>query len=234
MADVAPVVTTRSAVCVLGRFPALAGADLDVARGEILLLSGANGAGKSTLLKLLAGLVPLRSGRAIVLGCDLSVDRRSHRRRLALVGHDTGCYDDLTARENLRFAVRATGGDVATVDATLDRLGLAEVARVHHADLSAGQRRRLALATAFARDVDLLLLDEPHAGLDAEGRALLDGMLHDSAVAGRTVVFASHELERARSLAHREVLVDRGTLIGGALSQPTAPEPVGAVSGGGG
>jgi heme ABC exporter ATP-binding subunit CcmA len=230
LAVVAPVVTTRSAVCVLGRFPALAGADLDVARGEIVLLSGANGAGKSTLLRLLAGLVPLRSGRATVLGCDLTVDRRSHRRRLALVGHDTGCYDDLTARENLRFAVRAAGGDATAVDATLARLDLDAVARVRHVDLSAGQRRRLALATAFARDVELLLLDEPHAGLDADGRHLLDALLRDSAAAGRTVIFASHELDRARSLAHREVLVDRGTLVGGTLSVPTAPEPVGATT----
>ena len=230
MAVVAPVVTTRAAVCVLGRFPALAGADLDVARGEILLLSGANGAGKSTLLRLLAGLLPLRSGRAVVLGCDLTVDRRSHRRRLALVGHDTGCYDDLTARENLRFVVRAAGGDPTTVDATLARLGLDTVARVRHADLSAGQRRRLALATAFARDAELLLLDEPHAGLDADGRALLDAMLREAAGRGRTVVFASHELDRARSLADREVLVDRGTLVGGTFSEPTAAEPVGAAT----
>ncbi len=230
MAVVAPVVTTRSAVCVLGRFPALAGADLDVAPGEIVLLSGANGAGKSTLLRLLAGLLPLRSGRASVLGRDLTIDRRSHRRQLALVGHDTGCYDDLTARENLRFAVRATGADDRAVDPTLERLGLEAVAGVRHVDLSAGQRRRLALATAFARDVELLLLDEPHAGLDADGRSLLDGMLRDVVARGRTVLFASHELERARTLAHREVLVDRGTLVGGVLSSSTAPEPVGARS----
>ena len=103
------VVRLRSAVCLLGRFPALAGVDLDVAEGEVVLCSGGNGAGKTTLLRLLAGLLPLRAGEAEVLGHDLTVDRRTVRRELSLVGHDTFCYDDLTVRENLRFAARAIG-----------------------------------------------------------------------------------------------------------------------------
>jgi heme ABC exporter ATP-binding subunit CcmA len=205
-----PIVTTRAAVCVLGSFPALAGADLDVDAGEIVLLSGANGAGKSTLLRVLAGLLPLRSGRAEVFGVDLSVDRRSHRRRLALVGHDTFCYDDLTVRENLRFAARAAGGSTTAADAALERLGLTAVASTQHAKLSAGQRRRLALAVAFSREPELLLLDEPHAGLDADGRSLLDGMLAAAPSEGRTVVFASHELDRARAVASRELEVVNG------------------------
>src|SRR5207237_968456 len=99
-------VRLRSAVCMLGRFPALAGADLDVETGEILLLSGPNGAGKTTLLRLCAGLLPLRAGQAEVLGIDLARDRKRARASLALVGHETFCYDDLTVVENLRFAAR--------------------------------------------------------------------------------------------------------------------------------
>src|SRR5687768_4654713 len=82
----------RSAVCLLGRFPALAGADLDVGFGEVVLVAGPNGAGKTTLLRLIAGLVPLAGGTAEVLGCDLAADRRSIRRDVALLGHGTGCY----------------------------------------------------------------------------------------------------------------------------------------------
>lgn len=222
-----PIVSTRAAVCVLGSFPALAGADLDVDAGEIVLLSGANGAGKSTLLRVLAGLLPLRSGTATVFGHDLTVDRRSHRRRLALVGHDTFCYDDLTVRENLRFAARAAGGSIASADDALERLGLAAVAATQHARLSAGQRRRLALAVAFARDPELLLLDEPHAGLDADGRSLLDGMLAAAPAEGRTVLFASHELDRARAVATRELEVVNGRVL--SLAGP-APGP-GAAGG---
>jgi heme ABC exporter ATP-binding subunit CcmA len=197
-------------VCLLGRFPALAGADLDVGAGEILLLSGPNGAGKTTLLRLLAGLVALHSGSATVCGADLGRDPRAVRRHVALVGHETACYDDLTVAENVRFAARAARSSIGAADAAIQRVGLGSVAGVAHARLSAGQQRRLALAAALARDAALLLLDEPHAGLDAEGRAVLDDVVLAARAEGRTVVLASHELDLARRLASREVRVVGG------------------------
>jgi heme ABC exporter ATP-binding subunit CcmA len=209
-ASVPAVVRCRAAVCLLGRFPALAGVDLDASTGEVVLLSGANGAGKTTLLRLLAGLVPLYSGVAEVLGHDLAHDRRSVRRDLALVGHETFCYDDLTVRENLRFAARAAGRDESEADAALERLGLARQADVAHRRLSMGQRRRLAVAVALSRDPRLLLLDEPHAGLDAEGREVLDAVVRAAPAEDRTVLLASHELEHARALASREVVIAAG------------------------
>ncbi len=214
-----PVVSIRSAVCLLDRFPALAGADLDVDDREIVLLAGPNGAGKSTLLRLLAGLLPLRSGSAVVLGHDLAdaAGRRAVRRELALVGHQTFCYDDLTTIENLRFAAQSTGRSPAAADGALEALGLNRVAKVVHRRLSAGQQRRLAVAVALARDPRLLLLDEPHAGLDADGRELLDAIIAGAPALGRTVVIASHELGRARSLARREVRVVGGRVL------PTRP-----------
>ena len=204
------VLQLREAVCLLGRFPALAGLDLDLDAGGITLLSGPNGAGKTTLLRLLAGLVPLHSGTGSVLGFDLNTDRVSHRRRLALVGHDTFCYDDLTVRENLIFSAKASGRKASIGESAMERLGLSHVAGVLHSRLSAGQRRRLALAAAFGRDPELLLLDEPHAGLDAEGREILDEILRETDAAGRTVIIASHELERTRSLANREFSIRGG------------------------
>ena len=194
----------------LGRFPALAGADLDVQSGEIILLSGANGAGKTTLLRLCAGLLPLRSGQAEVLGVDLRVDRRAIRRALALVGHETFCYDDLTVRENLHFATRAAGHPTAAADDALERLALTRVARVTHGRLSQGQRRRVSLAIALARDPRLLLLDEPHAGLDEQGRVVLDEIVRRAPAEGRTVLLASHELDLTRKLATREVRLAAG------------------------
>ena len=194
----------------LGRFPALAGADLDVQSGEIVLRSGANGAGKTTLLRLCAGLLPLRSGRAEVLGVDLAVDRRAMRRALALVGHETFCYDDLTVRENLHFATRAAGHSRADADAALERLALTRSEHITHGRLSQGQRRRVSLAIALARDPQLLLLDEPHAGLDEQGRLVLDEVVRAAPAEGRTVLMASHELDRARQLATREVRLGAG------------------------
>ena len=209
-----PVVRLRSAVCLLGQFPALTGVDLDAAAGEIVLLSGGNGAGKTTLLRLIAGLARLHGGQAEVLGHDLARDRSSHRRELAFVGHETFCYDDLTARENVRFAARAAGAGAEAADTALQWVGLEASSTVTHARLSAGQRRRLALAVAVAREPRLLLLDEPHAGLDGEGRDVLDAVIAAVAAENRTVLLASHELDRTRQLAHREVVLTGGQANG--------------------
>ncbi|HVW34272.1 MAG TPA: heme ABC exporter ATP-binding protein CcmA [Acidimicrobiia bacterium] len=211
----------------LGRYPALAGVDLDVAEGEVVLVAGPNGAGKTTLLRLLAGLLPLSAGTAVVLGHDLAIDRQTVRAELALVGHNPGAYDDLTVRENVRFWVRAGGGRAADADAVLDQLGLARLAGVAFGRLSAGQKRRTGLAVALARRPRLLLLDEPHAGLDAGGRDLLDGLLRRTAAEGRTVMLVSHELDRARALADREVSIVAGSIRSQgdeALSQRTQPD----------
>src|SRR5579863_774107 len=110
----------RSAVALAGRFPALSGVDLDVDAGEVVAVLGPNGAGKTSLLRACAGLVPVISGEAVVLGCDLREDRASVRRRVGLFGHDPSLYDELTALENVRFAVRAAGLSTQGVGAALD------------------------------------------------------------------------------------------------------------------
>jgi heme ABC exporter ATP-binding subunit CcmA len=222
------VVQLRSAVCLLGRFPALAGVDLEVAAGDVLLLSGANGAGKTTLLRLVAGLHRLHSGTGSVLGHDLSTDRTGARRRIGLFGHQSFCYDDLTARENLRFAARSAGGGEAGADAALEQVGLHGQADVEHGRLSSGQRRRLSLAVALSRDPELLLLDEPHAGLDAEGRAVLDAVIRAAPTDGRTVILASHELDRGRALAGREAVLAGGVVVRGGTAPAATPMEVGA------
>lgn len=223
-----PVVHLRGAVTLLGRFPALAGIDLDVAAGEIVLLRGPNGAGKTTVLRLCAGLLPLTRGAGRVLGHDLAARRqaRALRRRVGLLGHATGLYDDLTVADNVRFWGRAAGAASHEVDAALAACGLdGRLADLAVARLSAGQRRRTSLACLVARRPELWLLDEPHAGLDHEGRDLLDGLVHRAVAAGATVVLSSHELDRAEALAHRVV-----TIAGGTTDRVAAPlvdeEPV--------
>jgi len=206
-------VALSEVVVVLGRFPALAGASLDVAPGEILLLKGPNGAGKTTLLRLCAGLIPLARGQATVLGFDLRQDRAGLRPHVGLLGHQNGLYGDLTVRENVRFWGRTVGASQAEIDAALVQLGLdGRMASVAAGGLSAGQRRRTALACLLARRARLWLLDEPHAGLDADGRDLLDDVIRAASAAGVTVVVASHELERAGALATRMVTVAGGLI----------------------
>jgi heme ABC exporter ATP-binding subunit CcmA len=205
------VVDLVDAVAVLGSFPALAGATLSVRRGEIVLLRGPNGAGKTTLLRLCAGLVPLERGQGRILGVDLVHDRELVRHRVGMIGHNNGLYSDLTVAENVRFWGRTVGASTAEVDAAVHRMGLdGRLANLPISRLSAGQKRRTALAGLVARRAELWLLDEPHAGLDAAGRDELDQVLKLAAAAGATVMVASHELERASQLATRQVEVVAG------------------------
>lgn len=222
-----PVVHLRAAVALLGRFPALAGVDLDVARGEVVLLRGPNGAGKTTLLRACAGLVPVVRGEAVVLGTDLCRDRRAVRRRVALLGHDSGLHDELTVADNVRFWGRAVRARPADTAAALDLAGLGERLReVPVGQLSAGERRRCALACLLARRPELWLLDEPHAGLDHAARDQLDRLIGQAVRQGATVLMSSHELERAEALADRIVELVAGT------NAPTGPQAVGGTAGG--
>lgn len=195
-----------------------------MAEGAVVLVTGPNGAGKTTLLRLLAGLVPLTSGEGDVLGHDLRMDRRAVRPRVGYLGHEPSGYDELTVRENLRFFARAAGRSGAEGDAALERVGLERVAGEPHGRLSAGQRRRVALAMVLARDARLLLLDEPHAGLDASGRTMLDEIVVTAPTEGRTVVLASHEADRARRLAQREVTMAGGRVAGGLVAPRSVPD----------
>jgi heme ABC exporter ATP-binding subunit CcmA len=209
-------VALDGAVAVLGGFPVLAGASLRVSVGEIVLLRGPNGAGKTSLLRLCAGLLPIARGTGAVLGLDLATQRELVRRRVGLLGHRNGLYSDLTVAENVSFWGATVGATEAEIDAAMARLGVAgRVRKAPVATLSAGQRRRTALACLVARRAQLWLLDEPHAGLDAAGRDELDSVLRQAVASGATVLVASHELERAGSLADR--IVD---VVGGRIGVP--------------
>lgn len=205
------VVALDGVVAVLGNFPALAGASLEVHRGEIVLLKGPNGAGKTTLLRLCAGLLPIERGSGTILGFDLATRRRLLRPHVGLLGHQNGLYLDLSVRENVDFWGRTIGASASEISIAMDRMGVADrLADVPVHKLSAGQKRRTSLACLVARRAQVWLLDEPHAGLDASGRDELDATLAQAAGAGATILVASHELERAGGLATRTVEVVAG------------------------
>ena len=218
------LVRLRDAVVLTGRFPALAGVDLDVEAGEAVLLQGPNGAGKTTLLRLCAGLMPLERGTGEVLGHDLRRlgERRALRRRVGLVGHASFLYDDLTAWENTRFWAAAAQVPERDVGPALARVGIeGRLTQLAVGAMSAGQKRRVSLAAVIARRPELWLLDEPHAGLDSDGRDIVDELVREATRAGATVIISSHELERARAIAPRMI-----TIAGGAvLVAPSPPQP---------
>ena len=205
------VIELKGVVAVLGSFPALAGVSLSVQRGEILLLQGPNGAGKTSLLRVCAGLMPIERGSGSVLGIDLATNRQDIRTRVGLLGHTNGLYLDLTVEQNIQFwasTVGASQEEVANAMSTMRVDG--RLSKVKAGQLSAGQRRRTALASLIVRRAEIWLLDEPHAGLDAGGRDELDALLRNAVASGATVVLASHESERAAGLATRTVTVDGG------------------------
>lgn len=217
-----PVIHLRSAVSLLGRFPALAGVDLDVDHGEVVLLRGPNGAGKTTLLKACAGLVRVVEGEAVVLGHNLRADPRTVRPHVGYLGHATGLYDELTVSDNLRFWTRAARASEADETAAARRLGLdGRLRDVTVGRLSAGQRRRVSIACLLARRPQLWLLDEPHAGLDNDTRDVVDDLIHTAADSGATVVVASHELDRAERVAQRHV-----TIAGGVVTADSGAGPI--------
>lgn len=220
------VVRLDGAISVVNQFPALAGLDLEIAEGEIVLIKGPNGAGKSTLLRLCAGLASLNGGRGTVLDFDLADtdQRRRLRRQTGLLAHETYLYDELTVEENISFWAEANRVDPETIEPVLDRLELGDRLRsVRVSDLSAGQRRRTSLAVMICRRPRLWLLDEPHGGLDAAGRDLVDDLIGHAVRFGATVLLASHDLERATSVATRTV-----SLAGGRVMVPRRRPPHGS------
>src|ERR1019366_10136882 len=157
--------------------------------GGALILAGRNGAGKSTLLRLLAGLVRADAGRLLWNETDALLDRTEHGARVALLGHQDALKPGLTEAENLAFAARLSGRDVGEALAALDLVELAELpARM----LSAGQKRRLALARVSLSAAPLWLLDEPTLGLDDMAVDRLGFLLTRHRDGGGMIVAATH------------------------------------------
>jgi len=195
---------------VFGSQPAIVGVRLVVGRGEVVRLRGANGAGKSTLLRVLATALSPTYGGGAVLGFDLIRERDEIRRRTELLTHRTRLYEELTAAENLRFTCALHGIDPGLVPAALERVGLG-TADDRVGGFSQGMRQRLAIARTMLRRAELLLLDEPYAGLDGHAREIVDEAVLGARDTGRTVVLATHEATRA-DLATRTVLIEAGRL----------------------
>ncbi len=178
--------------CVRGGRTVFTGIEFELEPGDTLVLQGPNGSGKSSLLRLLAGFLSPAAGHLAWAGQPIGRDLSAQRARLHYVGHADAIKGLLSVRENLTFALAVTGAPRGAVDRALEGFDLLALADTPARLLSAGQRRRLALARLLANDRPLWLLDEPGVGLDAANRRRLEGAVADHRDAGGITVLATH------------------------------------------
>lgn len=188
-----PLLRARALTCLREEEPLFRPIDIDLPRGHLLVLEGRNGAGKTTLLRALLGLHPLEAQVLQFLGEDVLQQRHALNAGALWLGHLLALKGDLTVRENLEFAL-AIGSDAppGDVDALCAELGIAGYEDTPARALSAGQRKRAALARLAASDRALWLLDEPFANLDAPGMAVVERLLARHLEGGGSAVLTSH------------------------------------------
>jgi len=223
-------VQARSLEKSFGEWPVLWDLDLSVPWGQTLVLFGANGAGKTTLLRILATHVRPDHGSVAVAGHNLRTRPEEVRRRIGVVGHRSLLYDDLTCRENLIYYGRLFGlkDHKPRVDEVLEKVRLTSRADHRVRTLSNGMQKRASIARAILHQPDVLLLDEPEAGLDRASVSILGTLLAEWTDSGRSVIMTTHDLDLGLSWGHRV-----GVLRGGKVTFPDAklPDDGGGIGG---
>jgi ABC-2 type transport system ATP-binding protein len=197
----------------LSRRVALRDVDLDVPRGGVHALVGPEGSGRTTLLRVLLGLARPTAGEAALLGVPVPSRLAEVLPRVGAVVDQPAFTDGLTARRNLLLLARTSGVGRRRVDEVLERVGLSRRDHRRVARWSAGRQQRLGLAAALLGSPDLLLLDEPTAGLDPVAAEDLRRLLRELAEEGTTVVLASHDLDEVRGTASTLTVLDAGVVV---------------------
>ncbi len=194
----APVIRVRDFRKTYGELVAVDGISFDVRQGEIFGLLGPNGAGKTSTLESLEGLRAPDGGSLLVMGVDPARQSRKLRNVIGVQLQTSGLPDSILVDEAMKFFCAYHG--VAPRYDLLDRFGLKEKRRVQYYQLSAGQRRRLALALAVAHNPPVLLLDEPTAGLDVASRVELHNLIRELRAAGATIILSTHDMAEAEEM----------------------------------
>jgi ABC-2 type transport system ATP-binding protein len=195
-----------------GDVTALDGVDLTVPEGSVFGFLGPNGAGKSTTINVLLGFVTPTAGSARVFDTPVESGADEIRRRMGVLPEDFEPYDRLTAREHVTYAAELKGV-TPDVEGLLDRTGLEREAWDRRAGgYSTGMAQRLALACALVGDPDLLVLDEPSAGLDPQGMTEMRDLIRREAERGTTVFFSSHVLSEVEAVCDRVAILSAGEL----------------------
>ncbi|MFF2309132.1 ABC transporter ATP-binding protein [Streptomyces albidoflavus] len=208
-----------------GGFEAVRGVSFSVDRGELFALLGTNGAGKTSTLEVLEGLARPASGRVRVLGHDPFSERDAVRPRIGVMLQDGGFPSELTVRETLRMWAGCTSG-ARPIGEALEMVGLGKRADVRVKVLSGGEKRRLDLALALLGRPEVLFLDEPTTGLDAEGRQDTWSLVRELRAEGTTVLLTTHYLEEAEALADRLAILHEGRIASeGSVEDVVSAQP---------
>jgi heme exporter protein A len=194
-----------------GRTIALTTLDLVISEG-VTGLFGPNAAGKSTLLRVLAGLLRPTRGRVMLNGRPVDTSDENFRRRIGYVGHDSGLYGRLSVRENLALFSSLYGTGEGQVDELIGRLDLHPYSGVRVEELSAGLKRRAAVARGLLHEPDVLLLDEPYANLDDDASELVSSAVKAWRRPSRIAVIATHGAKKVRAFADARIVLQRGRL----------------------
>jgi len=207
MSDAAPVIDVKGLSKSFGGRRVVDDVSIRVARGRICGFLGPNGSGKTTTIRMLCGLLKPDAGSGTCLGLDIVRESAQIKRRVGYMTQRFSLYEDLSLRENLDFVARvyAVADRRQVVDAALEKLGLGERAGQLAGELSGGWKQRLALAACLLHDPQLLLLDEPTAGVDPNARREFWDQIHGLAAGGITVLVSTHymdEAERCHDLAY--------------------------------
>jgi len=207
-----PAIATAGLSKDYGSGRGLFGLDLEVEAGEVFGFLGPNGAGKSTTMRLLLDLIKPTSGSARVLGLDTKRDSLEIRRRVGFLPGDLALYPKLTGRVVLDYLAELRGGvERRARDSLVERFG-ADLDRPVR-ELSTGNRRKLGLIQAFMHDPEVLILDEPIAGLDPLVQQSFHSLLAEVSARGRTVFLSSHTLSEVERVTHRLAILRQGRLV---------------------
>jgi heme exporter protein A len=218
---VTSIIEVRNLIKRFGHKQVLRKLNFSVQQGEFVALLGSNGAGKTTLLRILSSLSKPNYGEIQIAGYSLPGQSAQVRKKLGVVSHLPLLYGDLSAEENLKFYGRLYGlSDFQNhVEEILQLVGLLKRKKDLVRTFSRGMQQRLAIGRAIIHDPEVLLLDEPHTGLDQDAANMLDTLLQEIASRGRTVVMTSHDFPRVANLATRFDVLYKGKIHASKLAK---------------
>lgn len=195
----------------------LCGIDVDIFPGQIIGYIGPNGAGKTTTIKILIGMLPDFEGQVTVFGKDVSENPLEVKSRIGYVPETAALYDTLTPLEYLRFVGQIYGISLETILSRTKKMlklfGLKDHLNVRMNSFSKGMKQKVLVTAGLIHDPDILFLDEPLAGLDANTAMIIKEILSQLAAEGKTIFYCSHVMDVVERICHRIIIIDKGTII---------------------